>query len=480
MAIAQNELHDAQAASTKHQGPKLPFFDLPYTLDKPTLNFLTDRFPRTRFRCSADLAHDHPIAHAETMIANARAQRMIPAGHTVIDLFGDPSAADRLNVQQARSTNPKRWVPYVCLKSEKDFLRSLNWGDQFKQDGTRRYVEGSGDLVDEILENGRLDPRFGNVDSGKLTYYSKHTIYYMSDEEISSLLRVEGSRMVALVHRHPDDTGKMFNGECSYAKVGQGTVVEQVNVLTGERYVHRDMSWLWTSTTKVKRTAVGAFVWTFHMVSPETWIVVLTGCPSHLDERFAARARVLGVASAAHEMNEHAEAPSPFPHPALAVLPTAQCKLLGGVPVISFANADISPVRLTCPALFDFLFSTMVGKPRDSDRLHDLFALARSHIANGSDFPGKRNFAVSPPDIAGHVVLAYVAGLQEETVLLRSLEFYRVWSHEHHALLDGAAIVVPNGGALESAGKTAISVLKRVNASRKAGDTFDGILRAIE
>jgi hypothetical protein len=426
------------------------------------------------------MSHDHPIAHAETMIANARAQRMIPAGHTVIDLFGDPSAADRLNAQQARSTNPKRWMPYVALKTEKDFLRSLNWGDQFRPDGSRRYIEGSGALLEEILDEGRVQQRFGVVDTNKLTYYSKHTIYYLTDDEIASLLRVEGSRMVALVHRHPDATGKMFNGECSYAKVGEGTVVEQVNVLTGERYVHRDMSWLWSSTTKVKRTALGAFVWTFHMVSPETWIVVLTGCPSHLDERFSARARVLGVASAAAEMNDHAEQPSPFPHPALAVLPSASCKLIGGIPIISFASMAVAPVRLTCPMLFDFLFSTMVGKPRDSDRLHDLFALARSHISNGSDFPGKRNFNVAPPDIAGHVILAYVAGLQEETVLLRSLEFYRTWSHEHHALLDGAAVVVPDGQALESAGRTALSMLKRVNASRKAGDTFDGILRAIE
>jgi len=112
--------------------------------------------------------------------------------------------------------------------------------------------------------------------------------------------------------------------------------------------------------------------------------------------------------------------------------------------------------------------------------LSDLFSLARSHISNGSDFPGKRNFSVAPADIAGHVTLAFVSGLQDEVALLRSVEYYRTWSREHHALLDGSAVIVPSFDAPESAGRTAISVMKRVNAARKAGDLIDGVVRALE
>jgi hypothetical protein len=478
LALATNELHDARSASTKHQGPNLPYFDLPYCLSKDQLSFLSARFPRTKFRCSVDVSHDHPIAHSETMIATSRAQRMIAGGHTVVDLFGSPQAATALNKQQRKSTQPKRWVPYVALKSEKDYLRSLHWGEEVVG-GNRRYVRGDGDVLGEVVENGRLAAPFG-AEATKVTYFAKHTLYYLSDEEIAGLLRVPKSRMLAIVHRHPDSSGRMFAGECTYAKVAQDTVVEQVNVLTGERYVHRDMSWLWTSTTKVKRTSFGAFVWTFHMVSPETWIIELTGCPPGLDERFRSRAKDLGVPAACQELNSHAEAPTSFPHPALAQLPRATCALVGSVPVISFDKSlGVVPVRLTCPGLFDYLCAQQVGKPRDTDRLHDLFSLARSHVSNGSDFPGKRNFNVAPADIAGHVILAFVTGVTEETCLLRALESFRSSAREHHSLLDGGSVVV-HGSTSQSYGNAAVSVMKRVNAARKQGDTFDGILRAIE
>jgi hypothetical protein len=479
IAAIHNKLAAEHRDAAKHQGPRLPTFMLPYCLDKDQLSFITHRFPRTTFRCTSDNMHDHPLAHAETMIATEKAKRMVPEGHLVMDLFGSPSDADKFNRQQRNANVPKHMIPYLCCMTEKDYLRSLEWGSPLHADGSLRYVEGAaGPVADLEPDQAGINVNYAHTGPG-LTYLSRHTLYYLTDEEICLLLKPDRSRMLAIVHRHPNDVGKMFAGECSYAKIAG--CVEQVNTLTGERYVHRDLSWLWDSKTKVVRTSVGAFTWTFHMVTPDTWIVKLTACPSHMDERFVSRSRVVGIASAAHELNEHALAPTHFPHEALEHLPSATCRMLGSVPLICFDDKSLPPIKFTCPPLFDFLRSNQVGKPRDPDRLHDLFALARSHVSNGSEFPGKRNFDVDPSQIAGHVLLAYISGIKEETMLLRSVESYRVWIKEHKALLDGTAIVVNRpDSAPESAARTVHSVLKRVDAVRKQSSLFTGVLEAFE
>jgi len=472
-----NELALSKQAGAKHMGPHMPTFTLPFYLRKEQLSFLTERFPRTTFRMGDDRSHDHPLAHTETMIAQGKALRLVPAGHLIIDLFSSMKLVDQLNSSQARSNNPKRMIGWNSVMTEKDCLRRLGWGPLTYPDGTLRRLEDAPKtrVLDAFpIVNGEL-VGFPDQDTSKLTWYCGHTFYYLSDEEVCTLLSLEGSRMVITVHRHPNQKGEMFLGECTYAK--KNSVVQQLNTLTNEGYEHRDISFLWDSTTKVRRTAVGAYTWTFHMVSVDTWNLVLTGCDPALNERFPARARAVGAAAAAHEMNEHADAPTPFVHPALASLPAASCKMVGGVPIVSFNGSGMPPVKLTCPALFDFLCVSVAGKPRDTERLRDLFALARSHIANGSEFPGKRNFAVEPSLVADHVMLAFVSGLGRELEVLRALEGYRIGVREHSALLDGAAVVV-GAGRPETAARSAFAVLRRVNTARKRGDVVDGFLDA--
>jgi hypothetical protein len=480
IALAKNELVGAEMESAKHMGPRLPYFNLPFCLSKAKLNFLTSRFPRTTFRCSVDTMHDHPLAHAETMIACNQAQRMIPAGKRVIDLFGSPKSCDLLNAGQARANNPKVFQSYTALMTEKDYLRSLKWGDNVV-DGFTRYFLGTGDFIQD-LEVDVAGISFGGerIPGASLVWFLNHTIYYLSDLQIAEMLKPEGSSAVAILHRHPDESGTMFDGECAYVK--KHNFLKQTNALTGESYTHRDFSFLWTSSTKVIRTTSGAFVWTFKMVSQDTWIVEITACPMHLDQRFRSREAAIGRGPAAHEMNEEAAKPSDLDFPVLRSLPKANCRMVGGIPLVSFpAVPDQLPIRVTCPELLDYLSIQQVGKPRDTDRLHDLFSLARSHISNGSDFPGKQNFKVAPRDIAGHVALAYISGIEEETDLLRSLEAYRVWTREHRALCDGAGVHVSDGAlAPESTARSALSLLHRVNAGRKEKDTFDGILKALD
>jgi len=481
IARTNNDLAAARKDATKHTGPKMPYFQLPYCLTKAQLSFLTSRFPRTTFKCITDVMHDHPIAHTETMIGMEKIKRMVPQGHRIIDLFGSPGDADNFNRSQARANVPKSMIAYCARMTEKDYIRALKWGPQRDQAGALRYVSSvTGNVVADIdPHRGGVDAAFGVVDTSQLTYVSKHTLYYLSDFDIASLLRPTGSRMLALVHRHMGNQGTLFDGECSFGKISG--CVEQVNKLTGERYVHRDLSWLWDSTSKVVRTEAGAFVWTFHMVSPETWIIELTGCPVGLDERMVSRSRAIGERGAAAELNDHALSPSRFPHPALASLPGASCVMVGGIPIVRFDGVDLPPCRVTCPELLEFLSVTVAGKPRDPERLNDLFSLARSHVQNGSEFPGKRNFRVSPGDIAGHVVLAYVSGLKNEVELLRSAEYYRHAMKEHSALLDGSSVVVSDPLADPSLmGRSALSIVKRANEVRKRSDVVTGLLAALE
>lgn len=482
VARLENDAADAALAAAKHLGPKLPYFDLPFCLNKDQLGFLTARFPRTKFRCTVDTTHDHPIAHTETMIATNVAMRRVPAGHTIIDLFGDPSAADRYNRSQSKSASPKHCVPYCSVMSEKDYIRKLKWGSPTNPDGSVRYVRGPvradvADIIDPRV-NG-VSPSFTDKPSAEITYFSKHTLYYLSDLQIARLLRPEDSRMLAVVHRHAGPSGSMFAGEMTFAKKGDvvAPVVEQVNALTGERYVHRDLSWLWDSKTKVKHTLAGSFVWTFHMVTNDTWLIELVGC-ENMDERLDKRARDVGEREAMDEMNAHSVSPTSFPHPSLVKLPEAEYTMVGGVPLVKIKGSELPEVRLTSPPLFDFLTGVMVGKPRDSDRLNDLFSLARTHIANGTDFPGKRNFDVAARDVAGHVVLAYLAGLEDESKLLLAAESYAPLRRMHHALIDGAALVA--GAGTDSYIRTGVSALKRVNGARKQGDLLSGVLTVLE
>lgn len=484
IAQLELELEETKAKASKSLGPKLPIFNLPFFLKRSKMEFLQSRFPRTTFRCVSDNAHDHPLAHAETMIAVQKAYRMIAAGSLVVDYYGNAGAMLDFNRAQARSNNPKYGIAYIDHLSPKSYIRhrnmparqitlanavpSLLWTD---------VSEGLDIDLNIDRQRNTLDvPGRGAYTGDKVTWFFKHSLYYLSDDEIQHCLNLEGSSMLAIVHRHPYGSGQMFDGECTYAK--KAGVVNQVNVLTGESYTHRDFSWLWDSQTKVKYTSNGAFTWTFHMVSEETWLIELVAVPPHLDERFRSRANFLGVNGAAHELNTHAEAPSQFPHPALADLPDATCVLVGGIPIIRFGDEALPDCKVTCVELYEFLRAAIVGKPRDPDRLQDLFALARSHALSTSAFPGKQNFNVRAEDISSHVILAFVTGLAKETRLLRASLAHSVWAREHQALLDGGGLV---GSAPESSVKSAMHIAKRINNARKQSkDTFDAILSVVE
>jgi hypothetical protein len=466
VAMLERELRlkELDKDRAKYMAPKRRVFTLPYVLNPAQLELATQRFPRTVFHVGLDANHDHPIAHLETMIASERAIRMIPGGHTVFDIYGSPQRTMELNRKQQRSNNPKAFFSIVNRKTEKDVIRSLHWaGEDFLDlgDDLNLYdVFGPGADVFDLDED--------------VSFLFTHTLYYLSDDEIFMLLNSSPrARGLAVVHRHQHDSGTMFAGEATYAKIGG--CVEQVNTATGERYVHRDLSYLFTSVSKVVYTSNGAYTWTLHKVTDETWIVEMAACSDRLNERFSKRVKGLGRNGAIAEVNSQATVASSFPHPALEQLPGARCFMVGGVPVVSFAGGEVQ-VKVTCPQLVEYLMVAVAGKPRTPVTYQDTFNLARTHVAGGNQFAGKLNFKVAAAEIADHVALAFVSGLKGETAVLRSLAVMRDSTREHHALLDFDFV---SEGKARSAFQAGLSVASKVNSARKEGDVVSGVIRAL-
>lgn len=479
--ILLNQIAEARKEGAKHAGQHMPAMALPYFVPKEKMAAMCQAFPRTTFRCTADTAHDHPWAHAETMIATNTALRLVPGGHTIIDLFGKPAAGDKFTKSQARSHKPKQMIGYQALKTERDYVRALNWGDETDDDGRVRYVLGNGNPADDPvvgLRDDGVDFAGEDIAGRNLTWLSVHTIYYLTDEQIARLLKPAGSRMLAVVHRHQHDNGSMFMGEMTYAR--ERGMVEQTNVHTGERYIHRDMSFLWQSQMKRVYTQEGAYAWTFNMVSLDTWIVVLTACPNDLDERFTARSRALGVRQAAWEMNEHDQAPSKFDHPSLASLPCTTVTMVGSVPVIQLFGRKDLKYRLTNLDFFEYLAVKMVGRPRTAEIYQDLFSIARSSCDTLGSSVGGRLFRVPWNEVADHVCLAFLSGIEREVELLRAVEAYSVTRKEQVSLANGRSIFRVGVHAPETMGKSLLTTAKHFNTVRKSSDVFTGILEALD
>nr|QLC27601.1 putative methyltransferase [Erysiphe necator associated abispo virus 2] len=424
-------------------------------------------FPNTFFSVTKDHNHDHPIAHLETMIATRHAIDTIPNGSRILDLFGNPRARD--SFMNRRDLRGRTMETVVNLQTEKDYLRrNTKWGPLHDAAGAVRYhTMGIDDLVD--VANAGWVAQFD-------TLLMIHTGYYVDMAKLATLLS-RGERTVAklIVHRHRSEQGKLFNGEVEY--VNRHDFVVQRNVVTGERYIHPSLEWMFRSTSKVWRCATGALTWTYKRVTDETWIIDVSACPVDLDERFDAYVHQYegDRSRAAARMNDES-----LLDVAMTVrppsLPDSDVSTDGGVVLLKPSGLG-RQLRLTNMPYYEYLYSSMVGKPRDKANLSDLFALARRENSLTSTFPGSRRFEVPPDEVADHVIAAFLSGVQRETELLGVLRaadkdvsvMTKLASSEH---LD----VSTNRGKI----KTAIKGAKAFNEIRTARDTFSAILETVD
>jgi len=440
---------------------------VPYALKPSELAYLQKNFPNTFFSISKDHNHDHPIAHTETMIAVRQAIDTIPDGTSVLDVFGNPRFRDSFMAR--RDLRGRTMETLVSLETEKDYLRqATKWGPTHDDQGAVRYhLMGLADIRDHA--NADWLSQYG-------VFLLVHSGYYVPMDTLAYLLSLSERSVAKLViHRHKDEQGKLFNGECEY--VNRNDFVVQRNVVTGERYVHPSLEWMFRSVSKVWRTPLGAFVWSFKKVTDETWIIDVTSCPVDMDERYGAYLRMYGgdVRAACGRMNEESmmDIQSTYRLPSVA---GADVKTVGGV-VCLFPDGKEVPIRLTNLNYFEYLSSSMVGKPRNKATLSDLFALARREVALTSSFPGSKRFDVAPDEIADHVVAAFLSGVDRETELMSVLRT----ADEAVAVLDKLTSGnVFNVSSTKGRVRTALRVAQEFNEVRRSRDTATALLESLD
>jgi hypothetical protein len=440
---------------------------VPYSLTKKQTEYMTTNFPHTFFQVTKDHNHDHPVAHLETMIACRHLADGIRDGAKCLDINGNPGSADTF---MARNDLRGRSMEALCsVFTEKDELRAATkWGDPVALDGRVRYREM---LPVDLLRGNEIDAT-KEFD----VFLFIHTLYYVDFEFLASLLALRPRKSVykAVIHRHKDEKGRMFGGEIEYVKK-HGFVV-QTNVETGERYTHRDMEWMFTSRSKVWRSATGAITWTFKKVTEETWIIEGASCPNNLDERFRAYEHQFGAEEAAMRMNEEDLLPSNADGKFLPEIAGAKTENIGGIIVVTPEETKV-PIPIKHFAFFEYLATSMVGKPRDEERLRDLYALARRENAVTSTFPGAKKFNVPHYDVADHVHLAFHAGCKRETMLLSAFAATAAERRQHDRLANGASL---NIGSAHGVVGTALKAARVVNNSMRAKNTFGAILDEVD
>jgi hypothetical protein len=356
----------------------------------------------------------------------------------------------------------------VQLSSEKDYLRqNTKWGATHDALGQIRYHTMSmEDLLD--AQNAAWVTEFD-------VFFFIHTAYYVNMNDMVELLsRNKRSIAKLIVHRHSKEEGTMFDGEIDYTS-RHGYIVQR-NVETGERYIHSSMEWLFTSTTKVWRSARGAVTWTFKRVTADTWIIDMAWCPNDLDERYSSYVHQLNSpAAAAHRMNEESliDVSPPMTTPSL---PGAIVETFAGVTIVKASGLQ-KPLRITNAKFYEYLASNVVGKKRDPEHLADLFALARRENSLTSTFPGSRRFEVPVDQVADHVMAAFLSGIDREADLLSVLRIAEDTVSNHRKMLEGDTFNVDSTRARV---KTGLKVVKEFNEVRRANDTFTAIIDSID
>jgi len=385
---------------------------VPYTLSSTQTEFLRNRFPGTVFRSSDDRLHDHPIAHTSTMVGIRQLQRMLMAGSTSLDIYGNPQANEAFNWSQRNSNRPKTIGTLVWEFTPKDALRRLTkWGPPVNAQGQPRYLE-------RRLENVHCD-----LLDGFDNFISIHTLYYLSRRQICRLLHNEteglGSRFLALFHRFPEANGTLNNGEQSYSKDNLGTV-RQVNVHSSVSYEHPDVEWAF-SPNKVYQDPEfkTAFVWECHMVCDGLWIMEATRCRYDYGPT-----NILPYCDA---------------YDSTITLETA--KVFNAGPVcIKLGSGDEVELNISNRPLYDRLRQHMVGKPRNPETLRDLFVVARRLISPGQLFPGTEGINIPPDVVVDHVVASYLANTGHELNALKTVSNVSALLSEHGSLLKGSTL----------------------------------------
>jgi len=410
--------------SPEKPGAHMAHIQLNYRLSNEDRKVLKTKFPGVVWRESQYGNHDHPKAHAETMLCARQAQKHIQKGAKCLDIYGSPASNAAFNHGQ-RGFYKKRIETLVNEFTEKDALRkATKWGEPMEADGvTPRWIEGT---LTEAIDTG-FTATFDQ-------FLSIHTLYYMSSMEIARLVNSKPrSVLTAVVHRHkPNSTGYLFGGEMDY--VHDGMTVTQTNVETNESYMHRSIEHFWSSKTKVMREVYVdgegkasklGYTWGFEKFTEDTWILQITACSATDDEgvnnrvaNYDLKGKGNSVTAwrqafrAANEWSTEVPVARHVPSKTIVEMDVGDTERVGSLLVVCTKSGE-EAVELKDSGFFNHLRHQIAGKPRTSEALAGLYSVARRDVS-GSTYPGSNKFTIPAEEISDYVTASFLVDAKRE------------------------------------------------------------------
>jgi hypothetical protein len=374
-----------------------------YTMTKEQHERWRIMYPRIRLDPGlAFTGHDHPLAHAATLVGIRYIQNMFRPGARICDIYGNPTANEKTNryfykrSKRARNPVPAPTIDtYVNTHTAADYVRSkTKWGPERGPDGTLRWMQA--DMQDIPVEK-YYD-----------TYLGIHTLYYSSMPDVAKFMsQRKDARFLALVNYDPNPDAKLF-GELHQTKVSGVTTQTSPN---GEKYTHANIDpWFrqhsFATSTKFDSTGTArtdGIAWTIHSL----------GGPMHVIEIVYADPALcqLGHVRDAQEVDEthlviHATGVRTLWH--------------------AYVNARDESTRLVISnyGLAAELRHWMTLRERSVQTFKDLCIKARR--MTGPDIvQGAKQYEVEPGLLADHIVYAYLVDAPGEKVLMDGVKMLR-------------------------------------------------------
>jgi len=452
---------DEQGVSNRHFEKLLVFVH--FCLTRPVIKALISRFPAMHFACDDHRNHDHPISHVVTQVGVRLMQRMFPSGATILDVYGNPAAAESFNRSQSSARVPKFMMPLVNLFCGADFIREVNkWGPIIDGDDPR-YMRGK---VDDL----------GVKDLADFSHFQlTHTLYYLTPGQIARLLSFRaGAKALCLIHTHHHSHGKINDGEQEYWV--RGGIVRQKNVATGTAYYHPNITPFWFREDKTwypdntKGETGNGIAWECHLVCEDTWIVEIVAADrSRLDDGLEQSWKAL------FDFHDEADrngllSGEPSPEP-VRILPSSDGKFV--------------ELRVTCIPLFESLRRQAAGKPRvgaEGRKLFDSLLGTAKHLnAPGELFPGKDGMPCEAQYLIDHVVSAWVTDVSRESDIMQAVELLKPAMFSHASRVRGGPKIgnftLSN---LFEAVRSGVSVAMAANRVLRASDPFGSALTHLD
>jgi len=166
-----------------------------------------------------------------------------------------------------------------------DHVRAATkWGPEKEGDRINFYPLALRDIPTHLPKIDQLDG-----------YICNHALYYLDIPQLQKAIEAtKGKVMYATMHRFRGEHGTANNGEQSWVKknTSDDPQVEQTNVLTGEKYVHKDnsfwfdnQSWCPYSAQQLADMEMTpdercALAWTKNQTSDGTYLFTIVSCPA--------------------------------------------------------------------------------------------------------------------------------------------------------------------------------------------------------